>query len=170
MATSPRTNFECHACTPALSLFIYRQEKAMAWRLKWSAFEAFKGGQGWDSPPDEKEMALVHVTSDRCALAIRTGYASMGWDSSYYILIAVGADGARTLFSTTMSENNRGVGDKNKTNWESTIHIRPAKGTHYEILLHRQGILGNAPIDYDIRYAYDGSAYKAQKNDQVLHH
>ncbi len=170
LASSPRKNFECHACTPALSLFVYAQERAQAWRPVGKAYNAFKGGSGWDAEPSAEDMALVHIAPDRVALAIRSGYANMGWANENYTLVGFNGTRAHTLLSTTMKENNGGTMDKERTNWTSTIRIRPGSGPFYDIHLHRKGILRGAPIDYTVTYRCDGHIYRPEQGDPVTGH
>ena len=170
LASSPRKNFECHACMPTLSVFIYTQERAQAWRPVGKAYNAFRGGSGWDAEPSAEDMALVHIAPDRVALAIRSGYVNMGWANENYTLIGFNDTRAHTLLSTTMKENNGGTMDKERTNWTSTIRIRPGSGPFYDIHLHRKGILRSAPIDHNVTYRYDGHTYRPEQEDPVTAH
>jgi len=168
IATSPRKNYECHACTPVLSMFIYHKKDDRTWKLKRSAFEAFRGGPGWDQMPERGDIALVHLSPSECALAIRTGYANMGWGMEYYTLIISTEAGGHNVFSTTLSEDNSGEEGKYKTNWKSSIAIKPNKGKLYDIYLHRTGVYRNKQIDYTIRYEHNGSKYIPQGEDVVI--
>jgi len=170
LASSPRTDFECHACKPALSVFVYAQERAQAWRPVGRAWQVFSGGSGYGVPPEEKEMALVHIAPDRVALSIRTAGMHMGWETETYTLIGVEKDRAQTLLATLLKENNAGTLEKEKTDWSSTIHIRPGHGRCYDILLHRTGTLRGAPIDYTITYRCDGHTYRPEQADPVTGH
>jgi len=170
LASSPRKNFECHACMPTLSVFIYTQERAQAWRPIGNAYAVFTGGSGYGEPPAEDEMALVHIASDRVALAIRTEYTHMGWETGGYSLIGQEGGRARKLFATTMSTNNTGSLDAERSDWTSTIRIRPGSGPFYDIHLHRKGTLRSAPIDHNVTYRYDGHTYRPEQEDPVTAH
>ena len=167
LASSPRTDFECHACKPALSVFVYAQERAQAWRPVGRAWQVFSGGSGYGVPPEEKEMALVHIAPDRVALAIRTADMHMGWETEAYTLIGVEKDRAQTLLATLLKENNAGTLEEKKTDWTSTIRIRPGRSRCYDILLHRKGILRGVPIDYTVTYRCDGHTYRPEQEDPV---
>jgi len=168
IATSPRKNYKCHACTPVLSMFVYHKEDDRTWKIKRSAFEAYRGGGGWDNPPDKDDIALVHISPTECVLGIHSGYANMGWLMLYYTLVSARDTGTSILFFTTMHEDNAGNITNTKTDWDSTIQIKPNKDKQYTIYLHRKGVENNRPINYTIRYEYNGRKYLPQGEDIVM--
>jgi len=152
-----------------LSTLIYRKQDARTWKLKQSSYEAFQGGAGWDNMPSREDMALVYISPTLCALAIRTGYANMGWGMEYYSLLAVVGEEIKNIFSTTFSEGNGGVGDNvSPTNWQSTLRLKPSTGAHYDIHLDRKGVYKAQNIDYSVVYQYDAGHYTSTTLDMVM--
>jgi hypothetical protein len=168
-ATSPKKNFICHACAPMLSVLVYRKRDARIWKLREHNYEAYQGGSGWDNPPGREDMALVHLAADKCALAIRTGYANMGWGMQYYGLLSIVDGKIKNLFYTTLSEDNGAVGGRTlPTNWRSTLKIEPGTTPYYDIQLHREGIDKGKSIDYTVIYRYNISEYQPIVPDKVM--
>jgi len=169
VATSPRTHFDCHACVPVLSVLAYRKEGANGWRLYAYGYEASTGTSGWDMMPGQDDMALVHLSPEHVALAIRSSYANMGWGMEYYEIVSVEGSRGRRLFHTTMSENNGGNITPIKTDWENTLRFAPVPGhAWYDIRLHRQGTYRGKAIDYTVTYRYRNGKYDAQSDDEVM--
>ncbi len=167
LASSPREEFECHACMPTLSFFVYARERALAWRPVGSAYSVFNGGSGYGEPPAEAEMALVHIAPKQVALAIRTGYSHMGWQTEGYTLIAREGKRARRHFFTTMAVNNTDALEAEKSDWNSTVRLRPGSGPFYDIHLHRKGTFKGKPIDYTVIYRCDNGGCRPDREDPV---
>jgi len=168
VATSPRTNFECHVCLPILSVLIYQEEEPNKWRLKSYGYKTGQGTSGWDMMPRENEMALVHISPDHVALAILSVYATMGWGMTYYEIVSVEGNQGRRLFFTTMSQSSGASNTPTSADWSSTLTLRPTTDSPwYDIHLHRKGIHKGRPIDYTVIYRYQHGKYQAMGEDKV---
>ena len=150
--SKPAINFNCHACAPALSLFKYRWNKR-GWTLEQERFAIDRIG-GYDGGPDAKDVALVQISPDRCALAIRSGYATQGWGFDYYTLLGPSNGSLEKIFDTTLAADNGGVGYGPLTSWETKLRLRPVSRDFYLIYLERKGTVKGRPVHYEVSYSY----------------
>jgi len=166
IATAPRHNYTCHACAPVLSYCLYAKTPDGGWKRTISVMAAEKVG-AWGSPPNTDEMALVHISSGHCALAMRTYYVNMGWGRGNYSLTAIEGGHARTLLSIPASAEDSGVDGTPHTDWTTTLRIKPGSERYHEIHLHRHGLADNRPIDYHVVYHYVGQHFVPDRDDPV---
>ena len=110
-------------------------------------------------------MALVKISPQHCALAIRSFFATQGWSFNHYTLIGAKGKGFNEIFDTTLSADNGGTGSPLPTNWQTRLRFRPGSGSYYDIHLRRSGIKERKKIDYTVIYRFNGAKYRANRPD-----
>ena len=163
-ARSDRIN-HCHACSPALSVLIYRRTNN-GWEFESAHYGALYHG-AWGEGPSKDEAAFIHLSSQVCGLAILGGYSGQGWNESSYVLYRYHPNDFAKVFAATLSLDNGGTLSPDKTDWNSTLRLLPGRGDLYEIHLHRKGIDANRPVDYRVIYRYDGIKYRPNRPDPL---
>ena len=164
-ASRPIRNYDCHACGPALSVFEYQWHEK-GWSPSRSTYGLTQFG-AWGRGPEEKDMAIVKIAPDRCALAIRSFYATQGWSFDHYTLIGNTGQSFKEIFDTTLSADNSATGMPPRTNWKTRLRFHPGSGSYYDIRLHRIGMKDGKRIDFTVTYSFDGTKYRSNRPDPL---
>lgn len=90
---------DCHACAPLIGFFVF-EKSYRGWKLSSYSKNLVHAGV-WGEPPT---VDLVKIGPERWALAINSGFSSLGDTEDYIALFLPDANGVHMVFSATTLE------------------------------------------------------------------
>jgi hypothetical protein len=105
--------FECHFCTPKISLATFRKNSSDKWNLIKTEKYMFEHG-GWGAIG---EIKLEKIGKNRFGLIFEDGYTQQGEISSFYTIIDL--EEVKAIFSEEISSNNEGALNRKSKNYYS---------------------------------------------------
>lgn len=155
--TKPIKNYECHACAPKLSFFVFG-EKGGQYEMMISQINALSFGS-WGDSPSRDEIKVVELGKDSFGFTIEGGGTGQGWNQeSINIFLPIEGKFQQVLYVET-SSNNGGTGSDVITDWTSTISYKEGSGTLYDIVVQTSGVDDNKKFSKTTTYIFDGKKY-----------
>jgi len=164
-STTKRFN-DCHGCTPALSFFELVLKKD-GWHIVHSYIGALFSGN-WGKAPNAKDIKLIELGTDNYAIKVKTSFATMGWGSNYVNILLPQGKMIYTVFALQTWNNNSGVGEGKKTDWETSLTFDArSKNLLADIVTIQKGWEKDKKVFNQIRYVYSPVFYRYVSNEDA---
>ncbi len=157
---------DCHACSPELSLFVYKQS-GNKWQRK-TTLLAFTNWGSWGFVGEEN-VAIKKLGTGQLGLFLEGGYTGQGYFSAVLQLHLIENSALKQIFFYCTAANNIGaVGEDSKDldDWDSAYELLPAANDLVDI---KVSLIDNVRGDKSIStFSYDGQKYVSKNADSRL--
>ncbi len=162
--TKPQKEYDCHACAPAISFFIFEINNNN-WLLKKSYINAMENGQ-WGMPDAKDAYNIVDLGSNLYGLMIKYGGVNQGFIEEDVAIYTFNEQKIERVFDEMIGADDSGARETSQNSWQATISFDKSSDP-YNIILHKHGIENSKKIDEQILYSYSAQKHEYTKKLKI---
>jgi hypothetical protein len=157
VSTAPSQNFDCHACAPKLSFFVFEQKNGK-WEISQSLINQLSLGS-WGEAPSKTDFKAIKLGNGTYGLDVQSAGGGQGYFETYTMIYLIGPYTMKKILDVQTGLDDGGTINPGQNSWKATLTYEDKNAPLYDIVLEVEGVKDGKSFYETKRYRFDGTEY-----------